>query len=225
MPTLWSEWLKPFAIVAVGMLSFRSAVADWNHVPTGSMKPTILEGDRIFVNKIAYDLRVPFTRVRLAEWSAPERGDIVVFLSPADGQRLVKRVIGVPGDVVEMLDNRLAVNGELAEYEPIEGDGVKDLEQTERKTYRFAQESINGEKSHPIMTHADSASSSGFRRLQVPEGRYFVLGDNRDDSADSRVFGLVEASRILGQATAVALSVDPKNSYRPRWDRFFTSLP
>ena len=84
-------------MLALVMFSMRSSLADWYHVPTGSMKPTILEGDRVFVDKLAYDLKVPFTTWHLAEWSQPQRGDIVVFFSPKDGTRLVKRVIGLPG--------------------------------------------------------------------------------------------------------------------------------
>ncbi len=82
---LWSEWLQPIILVIVIATSFRSAIADWNDVPTGSMKPTILEGDRIFVNKLAYDLRVPYTLLRLASWGHPDRGDIVVLYSPETG--------------------------------------------------------------------------------------------------------------------------------------------
>jgi signal peptidase I len=91
-----------------------SAIADWNDVPTGSMNPTILAGDRIFVNKLAYDLRISFTTWRLAHWDNPRRGEIVVFFSPVDGTRLVKRVIGVPGDVIAMNGNRLYINASLA---------------------------------------------------------------------------------------------------------------
>ena len=82
---LWLEWIKPLFIIGLVMFSFRSAVADWNDVPTGSMKPTILVGDRIFVNKLAYDLKIPFTRTSVATWSGPARGDIVTCWSPADG--------------------------------------------------------------------------------------------------------------------------------------------
>src|SRR5271170_4889031 len=102
----WHEY-RGFAAFIVLMLVFRSALADWNSVPTGSMKPTILEGDRIFVNKLAYDLKVPFTTWHLAEWANPKRGDIVVFYSPEDGTRLVKRVVGLPGDVVELRNEQL----------------------------------------------------------------------------------------------------------------------
>src|SRR5277367_4097672 len=119
----WDNFLKkeakPLLIMVLVMLAFRSAIADWNDVPTGSMKPTILEGDRVFVNKIAYDLKVPFTTWHLAQWDNPVRGDIVVFFSPADGMRIVKRVIGLPGDRIELRNDEVFVNGEPLKYEPL----------------------------------------------------------------------------------------------------------
>src|SRR5438874_5560001 len=99
------EHVKPAVILIVVLCSFRSAIADWNIVPTGSMNPSIVEGDRIFVNKLAYGMNVPFTTWHVAEWSNPQRGEIVVFNSPADGSRLAKRVAAVTGDRVAMLDN------------------------------------------------------------------------------------------------------------------------
>lgn len=89
----WRQEIRPLLILALVLFSVRSSLADWNDVPSGSMKPTILEGDRVFVNKLAYDLKVPFTTWHLAEWANPKRGDIVVFFSPRDGTRLVKRVV------------------------------------------------------------------------------------------------------------------------------------
>src|SRR4026208_847663 len=115
----WRESAKSWLILILVTCIFRSAIADWNDVPTGSMKPTILEGDRVFVNKLAYDLKVPFTTWHLAEWSNPQRGEIVVFFSPRDEVRLVKRVVGVPGDVVELRNNSLILNGQPVEYKPI----------------------------------------------------------------------------------------------------------
>jgi signal peptidase I len=115
---LWHEWVRPMALVAVVVFPFKSAIADWNWVPSGSMKPTILEGDLVFVNKLAYDLKVPFTVQHIAQWKDPERGDIIVFFSPADGTRLVKRVIAGPGDSIEMRNNALFLNGERMNYEP-----------------------------------------------------------------------------------------------------------
>src|SRR5436853_4206732 len=104
---LWREWVRPLGLVAIIVFPLKSALADWNWVPTGSMKPTILEGDLVLVNKLAYDFKVPFTLWRIARWGEPKRGDIVVFFSPKDGTRLVKRVIGMPGDTLAMRNNTL----------------------------------------------------------------------------------------------------------------------
>src|ERR1051325_11375128 len=103
----WRKEIRPLLILALVVFSLRSSLADWSDVPTGSMKPTILEGDRIYVNKLAYDLKIPFTTRHIAEWDNPHRGDIVVFYSPHDGTRLVKRVIGVPGDTIELRQDQL----------------------------------------------------------------------------------------------------------------------
>src|SRR5713101_4642843 len=106
----WHEWVLPPLVVIAILAPLRSAVADWNDVPSGSMMPTILVGDRIFINKLAYDLKVPFTTWHVAQWANPQRGDIIVFPSPADGIRLVKRVVAVPGDRIELRDDRLFIN-------------------------------------------------------------------------------------------------------------------
>src|SRR5580693_8030472 len=103
----WWKQLRGIVFIIVLFAAFRSAVADWNDVPTGSMIPTILEGDRIFVNKLAYDLKVPFTTAHLLTWSDPKRSDVVILFSPADGERLVKRVVAVPGDTIELRNNIL----------------------------------------------------------------------------------------------------------------------
>lgn len=221
---LWREWVRPFLVILVLMGSLRSAVADWNHVPTGSMQPTILIGDRIFVNKLAYNLRVPFTRYRLLRWGQPQRGDLIVFLSPSDGTRLVKRVIGVPRDTVEMHHNCLTVNGEPAEYLPLEAEILAELEAEDLKDHAFSREALDG-LIHPIMTSPERPSRHTFSYPEIPPSMYFVMGDNRDESKDSRWFGLVHEDLVLGRATAVAISVDPQRYYLPRWKRFFTGLP
>ncbi|MHC4425186.1 MAG: signal peptidase I [Planctomycetota bacterium] len=117
---LWREWRMTVLFIVFVVIPVKSSLADWNWVPTGSMNPTILEGDLIYVNKIAYDLRFPLTMHRLAKWSDPGRGDIVVCFSPDDGIRLVKRVIGQPGDTIEMKDNALFLNGEPVGYTRID---------------------------------------------------------------------------------------------------------
>jgi signal peptidase I len=221
---LWREWGKPFLIVAFLTCSFRSAVADWNYVPSGSMKPTIVEGDRIFVNRLAYDLKVPFTTWRLLQWADPQRGDVVVLYSPADEVRLVKRVVAVAGDTVALRGGRLIINGETADYESLE-DSIRDqISADEQPRHLFFRENLLGQ-SHPIMWTPESSGFGDFGPVAVPEGQFFVMGDNRDNSRDSRVFGFVDRFRILGRASGVAISVDPSSGYRPRWSRFFRSLP
>jgi len=126
-----------FLILALVLFSIRSSLADWNDVPTGSMKPTILEGDRVFVNKLAYDLKVPFTTRHVTEWSNPQRGDIVVFFSPKDGTRLVKRVIGLPGDTVELQNERLVINGQPVEYASPDPEKAMQLSEGEREPQHF----------------------------------------------------------------------------------------
>src|SRR6266536_6439741 len=128
----WRKEIRPLLILLLVICAVRSSLADWNDVPTGSMKPTIIEGDRVWVNKLAYDLKVPFTTWHIAEWSNPQRGDIVVFYSPYDGQRLVKRVIGLPGDTVELRNNALVINGQPVEYQPIAEEHLRDLQASDR---------------------------------------------------------------------------------------------
>src|SRR5215218_7404793 len=95
---LWHDWLRPMLVVLVAVLAFRSVALDWNIVPSGSMRPTILEGDYILVNKLAYDLRLPFLGRSLLTWGDPRRGDVIVFVPPGETDRFVKRIIGLPGD-------------------------------------------------------------------------------------------------------------------------------
>ena len=220
---LWTEWVEPLLVVGLVLFSLRSAIADWNDVPTGSMKPTILEGDRIFVNKIAYDLKVPFTTWRIREWADPERGDVVVLISPFDGKRLVKRVIGTPGDRVEMRRHRLFVNGTSAAYGPPDPAQLRAVDGDIPPSAVLATETAGG-RSHPIMTIPESPAMASFEPVTVPAGAYLVMGDNRDNSFDSRWFGFVKRERILGRATAVVLSLDRNHGWRPRWSRFFSPL-
>jgi len=224
MKSLWREWVRPLLVTALVLFSFRSAVADWNDVPSGSMRPTILEGDRIFVNKLAYDLKVPFTTVHLAQWGHPVRGDVVVLWSPHDGQRLVKRVVGVPGDLLEVRGQRLMINGQLAHYGPLPEKMAESLDLTSLPAGAVTAETLSG-RTHPVMSMSTGGQGANTAPVRIPEGRYFVMGDCRDNSFDSRFFGLVDRDRIVGRATAVVLSVDRDRHYRPRWGRFFTRLP
>lgn len=216
-------WVFSLIVAVLIATSIKSAIADWNPVPTGSMKPTIIEGDRIFVNKLAYDLKVPFTTFHLAEWGDPLRGEIVVFFSPEDNRRLVKRVVGLPGDTIAMRNSRLYINGTELEYERTRVEGIKNLIDDKYVSITFI-ENLDGKK-HPIMIIPHNLERSSFGPVTVPEGKYFMMGDNRYNSSDSRYFGFVERNSIIGRATAVVISLDINNMYKPRFERFFTSLP
>ncbi|MGH8090660.1 MAG: signal peptidase I [Rudaea sp.] len=207
------------------MLVFRSAVADWMNVPSGSMNPTIIEGDRILVDKEAYGLRIPFTTKRLTEGSDPQRGDIVIFASPEDGITLVKRVVGLPGDTVELRDENLFINGAPTEYAAII-DTTADTElprATSAQPHEYFDESLGGRK-HAIMLLPQRHADRSFGPVVVPAGKYLVLGDSRDNSKDSRYIGFVPRDSIVGRAFGVAWSLDADRWYRPRGDRLFKSL-
>jgi len=222
-------WIKQFLRQNRGFLTFivllvlfRGAVADWNVVPTGSMKPTIVEGDYILVNKLAYDINFPFTTYRLMNLENPQRGDIVVFDSEKAGKRLVKRVVAVPGDVVTLKNNLLSINSESAQYQPVKSTSQASIA-TRPRTLTF-QESIAG-YSHLINLMPDRSSPlQSFGPVVVPEGQYLMMGDNRDNSADSRVFGFVPRSEITGKANHVLFSLDYDHHYMPRDNRLYTPL-
>ena len=210
---LWHEY-RSLTLFVFLMIIFRSALADWNTVPTGSMKPTIVEGDRILVNKLAYDLRIPLTHISIYRFDNPKRGDIIVFDSEAADTRLVKRVIGLPGDIVEMRDNHLTINGIQARYSNVEStaDAIFAIESYEGMTHRIE------------LAPTGVSRFSSFGPVRVPQDRYLVLGDNRDNSADSRVRGFIPRGEIVGDAKTVVLSINYDNYYLPRTDRFFHAL-
>ena len=178
---------------------------------------------KVFVNKLAYDLKLPFTTWHLAEWSNPQRGDIVVFFSPYDGKRLVKRVVGLPGDTLELRNNVLILNGQRVEYQPINQARLRDLPPEEMQDRVFASENLPG-RIHAVAGWPAVQARRDFGPQTIPAGHYFMMGDNRDDSFDSRFYGPVPRGQIVGRATSIVLSFDRKHYWVPRWDRFFSSL-
>jgi signal peptidase I len=221
------EWWREYrgtAMFLVCMLMFRSAWADWVSVPTGSMNPTIIEGDRVLIDKHVYGLRIPWTLTRLTDGRDPRRGEIVVFDSPVDGTSLVKRVIGVPGDTIALDDGGLVINGEPARYEA--GDVALLASLLERTRARqpmvFREEGVV--PTHDILRMPFGSPRDTMAPIVVPPGMYFMLGDNRDNSADSRYIGFVPRRNIVGRASGVAVSLNPENHYIPRGDRFFESF-
>ncbi|BDF94524.1 signal peptidase I [Pseudoalteromonas sp. KAN5] len=215
MKYLYKIWKKNRSLIVFISLMcvFRSAVADWYEVPTGSMKPTIVEGDRIFTDKMAYDLRVPFTKISLLKIAEPQAGDIIVFDSVAAQNRLIKRVIGVPGDSVALVDNQLVINGKHLNYDPV----------SETPINRVATENLNGIK-HAVKLSKQRSAMQNFAPVIIPEDMYLAMGDNRDNSADSRVIGLVPRAELLGRAKRVIVSLDYDDYYLPRKDRILKAL-
>ena len=220
---VWKEWRLTFFLIVFVVLPVKSSLADFNWVPSGSMKPTILEGDFVFVNKAAYDLRIPLTLRRVATWADPQRGDIVICFSPDEGTRLIKRVVGLPGDTLEMRQNRLFINGQFAQQSQMaleEAEALAGLFQGDRVFTREQLGSIN----HAITSNPAVQALRSFGPVRVPDQQYFVMGDNRDNSRDSRIFGFVDRRSIVGKAVGVAGSFNIKDKFQPRIDRFFQEL-
>lgn len=210
---------KGFLCFLLGMLLVRSAVADWYGVPSASMYPTLLIGDRIISNRLAYDIKIPFTDIVVGHIADPKRGDIVTFSSPEDGIRLVKRLIGLPGDVIEMRDEQLVINGVPLAY----GKAGQQLSQHLVPGYEGQQIIVNEKlpaEHHGVLWLPGRMALRSFGPLTVPAGQYLMLGDNRDDSKDSRYIGFVPRALLTGRVSRVMFSLDPEHYHLPRFDRF-----
>lgn len=177
----------PVLVAAAVVLVARSSFADHYVVPSGSMEPTVEVGDQVCVSKIAYGLRVPASHAYVVHGSAPARGDVVVLASPTDGEVLLKRVVAVPGDVVEVDAGHVTIDGVPAPVTEKDGGLVEQL----------------GGRAHPL--GAEYGGGPDFGPTRVPADRFLVLGDNRGNSRDGRFFGWVDRDAILGRALAVCL--------------------
>jgi signal peptidase I len=202
------------------MFSCRVAVADWPKVPSGSMEPTLRVGDYLLVDHFAYGPRLPFTNTAI-EMGRPQRGDVVVFRYPLDvSQFYVKRLIGLPGDRVQFRDGAVAINDGPFDVEKI-GEGRLD----EDRGQWLMREAMPGAAPHelkinpfvqgripplnlqdPGIAHHCRAERPGAWECTVPEGEYLMLGDNRDDSADSRVWGFLPHGEVYGKAVRVLIN-------------------
>jgi signal peptidase I len=201
---------------------FRTAVADWNPIPSGSMRPNLLEGDVVFVNRLAFNVKVPLTDHVLTHTGEPQRGDVVIFSSPVDGTRLIKRLVAVPGDVVELRNERLVINGVEAAYtapqqvmEPLGAGRIPAL----RVSETFGGHARRIQLIPQAPTHAGN-----FGPVTVPPDQYLMLGDNRDNSADSRAIGFVPRHLLIGRAERLLVSADILENWAPRFERFGMSL-
>ncbi len=201
---------------------FRTAVADWNPIPSGSMHPTLLEGDVVFVNRLAYNLKVPLTDYILVQLDAPQRGDVVTFSSPTDGTRLIKRLVAIPGDTVEMRNKVLIINGEAAAYAPVE-HGFDEIASDAPWQVVHGNESVAGaQRAVQWLNHAPARDNFG--PITLAADTYWMLGDNRDNSADSRYYGAVPREKLIGKAVRVLVSADILGNWLPRWERLLKPL-
>lgn len=216
---LWVSYGADLFGVLALMLFCRVAIADWHEVPSGSMEPTLRVGDRILVNKLAYGPRLPFTNTAIPMGQAV-RGDVVVFRFPEDvSQYYVKRLIGLPGDLVTYRHGAVTLNGQAFELTPDHGTAI----QAEDRGQFFVQESTAGHQ-RIIKLNEDAPGSAVMPsawmkdpqhcivlgadawQCKVPDGRYLMMGDNRDNSLDSRVWGFLDSDQVLGKASRVVIN-------------------
>jgi len=214
----WLRQNRGFLIFLLSFAFFRSAVADWNFVPSGSMRPTLLEGDVVLVDRLAYNVKVPLTDIVLLSLSEPRRGDVVTFASPVNGVRLIKRLVGLPGDIMELREDVLYVNGAAATYErPREVAEPVDFADGTTRGVRVTERIEGSERTVQFLPEV--AAKRSFGPFAVPADSYFFLGDNRDNSADSRYIGAVPRRLLIGRAHHILVSANVKENWLPRLER------
>lgn len=219
MTAVWREWRGLIVFLAI-LMAVRMIIVDWNHVPSRSMVPTIIPGDRIVVDKLAYGLRLPFSNRMPIQWGTPERSDVIVFRAPKTNVLTVKRVIGLPGDLVSWDGDHLRINAMTADYEPVPPEHRPALNRTEYSHTQRRQERLLGKQRDILQYRVTPRRGGGaFDNVVVPHDHYLVLGDNRDNSGDFRKFGFVPRSHVVGQATHILFSLDPQRYYWPRSTR------
>ncbi len=220
------SWIKDnrgFLLFLVLFGVFRTAIADWNPIPSGSMRPTLLEGDVVLVNRVAYDLKLPLTDIALAHLGEPQRGDIVTFSSPKDGTRLIKRIVALPGDRVQMRDEVLFINGQAAHYsEPVALQEHLAGFNVDVAAVRAREDVAGGQRVVQFMPGVQARRN--FDTLVVPANSYFMLGDNRDNSEDSRYIGVVPRELLIGRAHRVLVSANILENWLPRLERVGQAL-
>ncbi len=205
-------------LIALAVILFvRGSIVNQYLIPSGSMIPTLIVGDRVLVNRIAYDFKLPLMNTSLLRLGEPKRGDIVVFVNPSDGKVMIKRLIGIPGDEVQVDDGLVKLNGEMtARLEEL-------TEDFERATATYPE--VMGDKKF-VVQRLRLAPKLPTQSFVVGEGEYLMLGDNRDNSQDSRFWGLVPRELLIGRAFGILMSFDfgGANDERVQWQRFFSGL-
>jgi signal peptidase I len=221
------EYSKSFFPVLLIVLILRSFLAEPFRIPSASMHPTLWEGDFILVNKYNYGIRLPGSGTKLFSVGKPKRGDVIVFKhdTDIDSKDMIKRVVGLPGDHVEYKDKVIYINGEPVK-QTFNKEAMDHTLQGPAWTVRELEEQL-GDNKHSIFVRSDLSDTPDFRYKDVivPKDNYFVMGDNRDNSGDSRVWGFVKDEEVLGRAFSVWMSWDslePAWLNKIRWNRIAT---
>ncbi len=222
--SFYKEWIEPFLIAAVVALFIRQFVVEAFKIPSGSMIPTLTIGDHLLVNKFIYGPRIPFTDTRIFAWKEPKRGDIIVFKYPEnETKNFIKRVVGLPGDKIEIKNGKLFINDQPV---PVTDLGVYEGRTRGRVLptirNRGSLKNSSGTVKHKILYLHDQ-SGYNFGPILVPKDSVFVMGDNRDNSQDSRVWGFVNYNKILGRALIIYWSWDGDGRW-VRWERIGTLI-
>lgn len=209
----WRETVESVGFAVLVALSLRAFMVEPFRIPSGSMIPTLQIGDQIFVDKLRFGIRIPYTSIRLLNFGMPKRGDVIVFIYPDDPrQDFIKRVVGLPGDTIEVRQSIVYVNGEALERTGGETVTYWDKHEGspwyEARADRFIEKNGDAEYEILLSSHGNRGlnDTRDPRVVVVPEGEVFVMGDNRDNSSDSRVWGGVPLSNIVGRSMFVWFS-------------------
>ncbi len=217
------EFAKSLFSVVLIVLVLRQFIVEPFRIPSGSMMPTLLNGDFILVNKFAYGLRLPVTETKIIPVGKPKRGDVAVFRYPeAPETDFIKRIVGIPGDEIEYRNKQLFLNGEKV---PTAFTGQYTGPQYRFENSQFAEQGIEQlpGKHHKLMKYPQARESLTRRSWTVPEGQYFVMGDNRDNSRDSRYWGFVPEKNLAGKAFFIWMNFDPEVG-KPLTSRIFSKI-
>lgn len=201
------ESTAPFFPVLLVVLVLRSFIVEPFQIPSGSMIPTLKVGDFILVNKFAYGLRLPVTGTKILSLGEPQRGDVMVFFPPNDKRYFIKRVVGLAGDEIRVINNVLFVNGEKMPQSTLDKAAPHFIQKSQKEhnsasNAQVMMENLDG-VDHLLRKHKTPGRLGRNFSTVVPEGHYFMIGDNRDNSSDSRVWGSVPEENVVGQAFAV----------------------
>ncbi len=214
------EYARSFFPVILAVLILRSFLVEPFRIPSGSMMPTLLAGDFILVNKFTYGIRLPALNTKVMEINEPVRGDVVVFRYPKEPSvDYIKRVVGLPGDTISYYGRQIYVNGQLVRQQQVgiytsAGAGLS-MNGAEQRTEKL------GEVEHSILLQAGRSSVDG--EFAVPAGHYFVMGDNRDNSNDSRYWGFVPEENLVGKAFMIWMNWDSVQN-RVSWERIGNTI-